>query len=134
MAHNLTKSLLRSSFQSSTPSVSTAAKSSTKGVGCGLKHVKTGVNRVIRPVKWARCAWSITQLSPAISDNDDHQSLVDQGSINSKVIDVISDGEELKELEKELGMSDFLFFLAVSFILIYSCCQANLEVSNIFFF
>jgi hypothetical protein len=111
MSHNSksSKKSSSSSIRSTTPSVSSTAISSAKAVGRGLKRIKNGASKIIRPLKRAKHALS-TVSSPAISDAED-----DPASINTnetpEVIEVGSDGEELDDLEKELGKSLFILFL-----------------------
>jgi hypothetical protein len=111
MAHSSTKSSAlssHSSFRSASPSVSSAAKSSAKAVECGTKRSRRGAKAIVRPLKRAKHA--LSKVSSIIGDDeDDPSSTEDEGSI--KAIDVKSDGEELNDLEKELGMSSLLLLL-----------------------
>lgn len=119
MPPNSTKSsvkLSHTSLQSTSSSVSNAAKSSAKAIGHGLKHIKKGTTAIIQPLKWAKLVPS-NILSPAISELEDNWA-TEQSSLKTndlpEVIDLESD-EELEDLEKELGPSKFSSYLVASF-------------------
>jgi hypothetical protein len=75
----------------------------------------------------------LTVSSPITSDEDDSPT----ASVNTQefpeVIDVNSDGEELDDLKKELGVYSFLSLLIILLIPILRGSKENLEVSGIFF-
>jgi hypothetical protein len=103
MTLNLRKSSAMSScssLQSTSPSASSAVKPHTTAVGHGIKRNKKGASALVRPLKRAKHALSSVS-SPVGSDNEG-TTTDDQSSI--KVITILSDGEELGDLEKELGM------------------------------
>jgi len=105
----------------SSASLSSVARSHARtidcGIKCGIKHVKNHANAIAPPLKWAKHSLSVVS-SPVISDTEDPAG--DQSSIQTiklpEVIEVGSDGEELVNLEKELGLCSPYSVLAISLI------------------
>jgi len=87
------------------------------GIKHGIKHVKNHSNAIAPPLKWAKHALPVV-LSPVISETEDPAG--DQARIQTielpEVIEVMSDGEEPVNLEKELGMCSPYYFLTISLI------------------
>ena len=135
MSHASMKSFAkssRSSLHSTTSSVSSAARSSTKAIGAGIKRIKSGTNKLVRPLKRAKHALSNVS-SPIISNTEDNPATDDRASIKTnELLDAIMAGseDELDDLEKTF--SSLLFsFLVILLISTQSGGQGNLEVSDI---
>jgi hypothetical protein len=124
----------RSSLLSASPSVS-SAKPRVKAIRHGIKRIKETPGTVTRPAKRAKHALSNVS-TPVVSDDENPASEASEDEAPStKVIDVLSDGEELDDLQKELGM--FIFppcHNTISFIVIHSSGQGNLAVPDICLF
>jgi hypothetical protein len=98
-----------SSLQSavSTSSLSKAVRSSARVIGRGVKRIKKGASAITRPLKRAKHALSNVS-SPVVSDAENGPSGdEDQDSLNTtelpEAFEIESDGDELENLEKELG-------------------------------
>ena len=124
----------RSSLQSaiSTSSLSKAVRSGAKAIERGVKHIKKGASAIAHPLK--RAKHTLLNVSSPVGSDADHSPTA---SVNTQelpeVIDIDSDGEELGDLEKELGVHTFLSLLIILLIPILRGGKENLEVPSIFF-
>ena len=109
-----------SSFHSETSSasLSISARANASAIGHGIKQcIKNLAKGGNGPIKRAKNALSVVS-SPVVNDTEDAAG--DQASIKTVEspvgIEVMSDSEELVDLEEELGMSSPYAFLTVSLI------------------
>jgi hypothetical protein len=102
----------RSSLQSSlsTSSLASAVRNGAKAIKSKTKGLKKRVGAAIaRPLKRAKHALSNVSSPVNSGAEDEEASVGDRGSVNTNrsipdVIEVGSDGEEVNDLEKELGI------------------------------
>ena len=128
----------RSSLQSaaSASSLSKAVRSSAKVIGRGVKRIKKGASAIARPLKRAKHA--LSNVSSPVDSEAEHSlaSDRDQDSLNTadlpEVFEVDSDGDEVNDLEKELGTSTCFSLFIILLISNLSGSKENLAVPDIF--